>query len=72
MGAGDRDQWLGAQATLPEGLGSISSTNMVAHSCNSTSGGSYTLFWWPQAQGSHMMHRHTYSLKSHKYLKINK
>lgn len=37
-------QWLGIPATLPEGLGWIPRTHMVAHSiCGSSSEGPYTL-----------------------------
>jgi hypothetical protein len=47
-GAGEMAQWLRALAALPEDLGWIPSTHMVATTiCSSSSRGSDALFWPP-------------------------
>lgn len=48
-------QWLKALVTLPEDLGSISSTQIVTYNCNFSLRGSNTLFWLLWSLGTQMM-----------------
>jgi hypothetical protein len=61
-------QWLGSPAALPEDVGSIPSTHMVAHNhlyCNSSSMASETLFWPQQVLDVHVRHRVTPKKNTH-------
>jgi hypothetical protein len=54
-------QQLGALAAFPEDLGSIPSTHMAAHNCNSSSRGFDALFWPMKALRASDARTHTYT-----------
>lgn len=65
--------WLKALAVFAEDWGSVLvSTHMAAHSCNSSCKEINTLFWPPQAPGSHVVHIQAGRQNTHTPKIINK